>query len=183
MKSILFALVFLFTATIFSQETIPIETPYGTKEVIIPESKESLVKNYLTLSKMYFSQKYDLELLQGDIAILQKAITKTNALLLDITKKYDDLNEKVYKSLLVEYGILETKNIDLTKEYNEVIKKYNDLLVFKEPLQNYLFGIVGYQLNGIEVKAGYEMILFEKFMMGIYSGYPLSINLVFGIRF
>jgi hypothetical protein len=183
MKYFFISLLLLFSASLCSQEIIPIETPLGTKEVIIPETKNDLKENYLLLAGMYFSQKYDLGLLQKSIDLLQKSLIETNTLLSDITSRYDILNKDKYQPLVIEYGVLEGKHIDLTKEYNEVVKKYNGLLDFKDPLQNYLFASFGYQLNGFEIKAGYQMILFEKFSLGVYTGYPLSINLVAGIRF
>lgn len=137
-----------------------IDTPYGKKTVIIPTDTEKLKQNYIELSKMYFSQKYDLDKATKDVqGLITEAITPLEKRLRELQSKYD--------SLVISYNEL-SKTIG---PYYSVIYGY------------WTYDFTKINSNPIKLGIGYNGYILNTFMIGGGFIFPDQLIITAGIKF
>lgn len=160
------SIVFFFLTAALVAEDVVISTPYGDKTVIIPTSQADLKKNYIQLSTMYFSQKYDLEITLAKLKEVNEQLGVSTERILNTTNALKK-TETVLDTTLAEYK-------DIFSKY----QRLNDSLAFKS-----MIGLT-FSFNAEKVEYGvtYFGVISQIIYVGAEIKFPLEIGAFLGIQ-
>lgn len=157
--------IFLLSLPLVAQETFTIDTSEGEKEVVIPEDMTP-TEAFLEVSKLYWEERYDLE----------KALKEIDELLPVI----EDYKEEV--------ALLEKERDKLEEENDLLVEKYEEALAEAQKPELFIpyVGIDGgwdfvNEIPAMGIEA--NVMIKEKFIIGVGFDYPLIPRLQFGMTF